>query len=840
MAMSQYPKMQTARRKRKTTNDLKCKELKLPSKCSAKSKRNKPVQYIGQRTVISHCNYYTCSLMYTKSLCYMSRHFLTLSLIVCIQMPLFAQIAIGQWRDHLPYNKGVMVADAGDWIYAASESGLFRYHKAEGDVVRLSKVSGMSDIGYSAIAWSEANNTLLVAYTNTNIDLIQDGETINIPDIKDKSILGNKVINNIHIKDDYAYLACGFAIVVLDIVKHEVKDTYYIGPEGSVLNVLDITTSDTKLYAATENGVYWGSLTGPNLANFENWTRFSDIQIGFYNATTWYNNRLYVNLEVENGIDTTYYLDNNQWTKFEGEENEEITSLETSNNVLLVSLSGAVSEYNESHQRLRLVYDYGGGSYASPRHAWTDSDGTMWIADYNSGLVRVSSTNAVNVIQVNGPFSISNTDISIWDSRCYVAAGSLTSTWGSAYNSRGIYAYKDNQWSRISPYSNPETTGYRDFNRVLVDPFDSKRVYAATWGGGLVEYYDDQLVELYDTTNSAWNNNNGSSTIRTFGLAIDQSTKTLWVTRSDVEQTLYAKESDGTWHSFDLDAVAPDQIGDIAIDQSGQIWIVVPRGDGLVVFNNNGSLAYQGDDQSIKLTQGVGNGNLNSNDIYTIAADLDGEIWVGTNNGISVFYSPESVFDSDNFDSQQILIEQDGYVQYLLENEAVTKIVIDGANRKWIGTANAGVFLLSEDGTEEIYHFTTENSPIFSNQITSLGVDHLSGEIYIGTDKGIISFKSDATYGTNEFVNNDVYAYPNPVEPDYEGLIAIKGLVTDADVKISDAAGNVVYATTAKGGQATWDGNKVNGGRAKSGVYLVFASNEDGKQTFVTKILFIN
>ena len=769
----------------------------------------------------------------------MSKHFLALALITCIQMPLFAQVAIGQWRDHLPYNKGVMVADAGDWIFSASESGLFRYHKTEGDIVRISKVSGMSDIGYSAIAWSDDNNTLLVAYRNTNIDLIQDGTIINIPDIKDKPILGNKVIHNVHIKDDLAYLATGFAIVVLDLVKHEIKDTYYIGSQGSALNILDITTSETKLYATTENGVYSASLTGINLANFENWTRFSDIPLGKYNAGSWFNNRLYVNLEVDNGIDTIYYLQNQQWTVFDGGENETINSLESSNGVLLVSVGNGVAEYDGNNQRLRLAFDYGFG-FSKPSHAWTDTEGNMWIADKSAGLVKHSNSLTFEGINVNGPADLSNTDISIWDGRCYVASGSLNSTWGAAYNSRGVYTYKDNQWSGISPGSFPETSAYRDFNRVLVDPFDSKRVYASTWGGGLLEYYDDQLIELYDTTNAAWNNNDGETTIRVFGLAINRNTGTLWVSRSEQENQLYAKEPNGTWHRFDMEAVGAILLGDIAIDDSGQKWIVGPKGTGLVVYNDNGSLAYADDDRSIKLTTGVGKGNLNSNDIFTIVADLDGEIWVGTNNGISVFYSPESVFDGGNFDSQQILVEQDGYVQYLLESEAVTDIVIDGANRKWIGTSNAGVFLMSEDGTEEIYHFTTENSPIFSNQITSVGVDQLSGEVFIGTDRGIISFRGDATWGTPEFVNSDVYAYPNPVEPGYDGLITIKGLVRDADVKISDAAGNVVFATTANGGQATWDGNKITGGRAKSGVYLVFASNEDGKETFVTKILFIN
>lgn len=778
--------------------------------------------------------------MHIKAPRYMSRHILVLILIACIQMPLFAQIAIGQWRDHLPYNKGVMVADAGDWIFAASESGLFRYHKTEGDVVRLSKVTGLSDIGYSAIAWSNNNNSLLIAYKNTNIDLIQDGKIINVPDIKDKSILGNKTINNIHIKGDYAYLACGFAIVVLDLVKHEVKDTYYIGAQGSVLNVFDVTASDSKLFATTENGVYWASLSGPNLANFESWTRFTDIPVGKYNAGTWFNNQLYVNLVVDNGIDTVYYRQNGQWAHFENINDEVVNSLETSNGLLLVSLGTAVAEYDQDHARLRLTFDYGNGNYANPNHAWTDEDGTMWIADKNIGLVRQFNNNVVELISINGPAGSSNTDMSIWDGRCYVSSGSLTSTWGNAYNARGLYTYKDNQWGNISPYTFPQTTDLHDFIRVLVDPFDSKRVYATTWGKGLVEYYNDQYVAWYDTTYQVWNNNDGSSSIQVCGLAIDQNTGTLWVSRSGVENMLFAKETNGTWHSFDIEAVGPILLGDIAIDNSGQKWIVGPRGAGLIVYNDNGTLAYPNDDRSIKLTQGAGKGNLSSNDIFAVVTDLDGEIWVGTNNGISVFYSPESVLDGGNFDSQQILVEQDGYVQYLLENEAVSDIVVDGANRKWIGTANAGVFLMSEDGTEQIYHFTTDNSPIFSNQITSLGVDQLSGEVFIGTDKGIISFRSDATWGTPEFVNDDVYAYPNPVPPDYEGLIAIKGLVRDADVKISDAAGNVVFATKAKGGQATWDGNKITGGRAKSGVYLVFASNEDGKQTFVTKILFIN
>ena len=770
----------------------------------------------------------------------MSRSIFSIILIALTSFPLFAQIAVGQWRDHLPYNNGVQVADAGDWMYSASKSGLFKYHKQEGDIVRLSKVNGMSDIGYSAIAWSDANNTLIVAYSNTNIDLIQDGAIINVPDIKDKSILGNKTINNIHIKDDYAYLACGFAIVVLDIVKHEVKDTYYIGPDGAVLNVFDITTSETEIFACTEAGVYHAQLSNPNLANFENWQRYSELAEAKFNTGAWFNDRLYVNRTTE-ANDTIFYLQNNVWMPFDTIYPDDIYSLETTESLLLITAQFNVSEYDMQHERQRLIFEYDPGTYGFPKHAIHDQSGRLWVSDGIYGLVRINNDWSGSIIHVNGPSGISNFDMSIWDGRCYVASGGITSVWSNQFNSKGLYSYKDDQWQNINANSFPETEELRDYIRVLVDPFDSRRVYATAWGRGLVEYYDDQFVELYDTSNSTLQGMIGhESNVRVSGIEIDRNTGSLWVGGSGSDDLLFAKTQEGEWYSFHIDGIGPITLSDIAIDNIGQKWIVAPRGVGVVVFNDNGTLANNGDDQSRKLTQNLNNGNLASNNVFCIAADFDGEIWVGTDNGISVFYSPESAFSGGNYDSQQILIEQDGYVQYLLENEGVKAIAIDGANRKWIATSNAGVFLLSEDGTEEILHFTKDNSPLFSDEVTSLAIDHLSGEVFIGTDKGIVSYRGTATWGTPEFEPDDVYAYPNPVEPDYEGPIAIKGLVRDADVKITDVAGNVVFATIADGGQAIWDGKNFSGARAKSGVYLVFASNEDGKQTFVTKVLFIN
>ena len=204
----------------------------------------------------------------------------------------------------------------------------------------------------------------------------------------------------------------------------------------------------------------------------------------------------------------------------------------------------------------------------------------------------------------------------------------------------------------------------------------------------------------------------------------------------------------------------------------------------------------------------------------------------------SLCFNPENVFNGNDFDAQQILVEVDGYVEYLLANETVTAIAVDGANRKWLGTQSAGVFLVSPDGTEQIHHFTEENSPLFSNNITDIAINHQTGEVYIGTSKGLISFISDATQGYEAHQN--VIVYPNPVRPEFNGTIAIKGLVEDADVKITDLNGTLVHETTALGGQAVWDGKNGYGERVQTGVFLVFSSNSFGTETNVAKILFVH
>ncbi len=260
----------------------------------------------------------------------------------------------------------------------------------------------------------------------------------------------------------------------------------------------------------------------------------------------------------------------------------------------------------------------------------------------------------------------------------------------------------------------------------------------------------------------------------------------------------------------------------------------------VLVFNDNNTIDNPSDDAVKVLNSSTNYGGIPGSKVYSMVSDMDGEVWIGSDEGVSVIYSPENIFiPGANYDAQQILVPRNdgsGLADIPLETEIVNCITVDGNNQKWIGTERAGVFLLSEDGLQEIHHFTVDNSPLISNNITGIAIND-NGEVFIGTAKGIISYRGAATPEPQP--GSKAYAYPNPVREDYSGLIAIKNVAVNSSVKITDSYGNLVYETRSEGGQATWDGYSFSGQRAVSGVYLVFVANGDGSETMVTKILIV-
>jgi ligand-binding sensor domain-containing protein len=477
-----------------------------------------------------------------------------------------------------------------------------------------------------------------------------------------------------------------------------------------------------------------------------------------------------------------------------------------------------------------------------PQIAIADRDGLFWVGDSYSGLLSYDPlTFTINPVKLSGPLTALAFSMTSSGNNLYIAPGGRDASFIPIYTAPQIYHFNNTDWKNLSGYNNPLLSKTHDIVTIAIDPNDPKHVFAGTYGTGLLELYNDSAIRRFTYGNSTLRNHSASDTadIRVGGVTFD-SKGNLWVVTSHNNNCLSMKQGD-KWTGFNIPIVNENDLGQILVDKHGQKWIQMRYGNmnpnSIMVFDDNNTPDNPNDDQSRLLNSTVGNGNIPGTTVLTMAEDLKGEIWIGTEKGVAVFYSPENVFSGYNFDAQRILVTQGLNVQYLLESETVTSIAIDGANQKWIGTDRGGVFLFSEDGTKQIYHFTAENSPLFSDRITCISLNK-DGDVFFATDKGVVSFRASATPGGD--TNEDVYAFPNPVKEDFTGYIAVKGLVSNAQVRITDINGTVVYSTRAEGGQAVWDGKNFDGKKARSGVYLVYASNDTGTEKVVTKILIIN
>lgn len=757
------------------------------------------------------------------------RRIIIIIVLIIIQINVKAQIGVGEWRDHLSFHNAKDVAESSSKVYVSSQSGIFSFSKSSNNIQKLTKANGLSDVGISSINYSDENEVLVVGYSNGNLDLVFNKTVFNISAIKTESLSGSKSINHIYFINEYAYLSCGFGIVVVNMERREIKETYFIGDLGSQIVVNQVHFDNNFLYAATDQGIYIADFTNPNLADFSNWVRITTIpgHTDSFNSIYVSNGEIVANKKNELFNDELYLFKDGSWSILNNSY-ENINSIKQSESELLIVTSQNIIIYNASYNET--------GSIESPAefnikpNNITASNGIYWIADNGYGLIKVNST--MERISPNSPYSSFAHKVVTTNDKVIVAAGGISETWSSKFINGAFYTFENERWSSTFNYS------ANDFVDIEINPQNPNHHFVGSWGHGVHEYKDNELIETFDYSNSSLQTIiSGQPFVRIGGMAFDQDNN-LWLTNSGVSRPISVRKQDGSWKSFNFEnAISNLVVSDIIVTENNHKWVLLPNGNGLFVFENNQTIDNESDDQFKRLSILDENGKVITNRVYSIAEDLNGDIWVGTDQGVVVYYNPEEVFGEDLFYARRIIVTINDATDYLLKSEVVKTIAIDGANRKWIGTASSGVYLVSKDGTEEINHFTTDNSPLVSNNISNIGINHESGEVFFATEKGLISYRGSATMGSDEF--RDVYVYPNPVRENYEGEITIRGLVSDVNVKITDISGNLVYETTAEGGQATWDGKNFDGKRPSTGVYLVFCTNDDGSKTHITKLLFI-
>lgn len=774
------------------------------------------------------------------------KHFL--NLFFC-SISLFALSQVGpySWQDHLSFNSANTIAKLGPDIYASNYNGLVKIDFNEFSTDRKNKINGLSDVGIKILRTNTYNNKLIVIYENCNIDIIDlNGNVQNYPDIKLKTLNGKKAINEVFFKDQFAYLACGFGIILFDTEKLEVKETYIIGPAGTYLEVYQVAMNDSLIFAATPTGLYKSNYQLKSLNNFSNWTKLTSPPTGPYSGVIKVNDKIlaaYSPYKLDFNIsnqDTLYMLSNNLWSKYApagtfirklGYVKDKYFTVFAQFGPLILDINtGSVVNYITSFNGLNttpsdITFDYDNENRLS-----------FWLSDYINGIYQTLGYfpyASQNAIKVNGTNKSILSNIDAFNDKVFVSPSYPNNGGGTNLVTEGVYILKENTWDHLKANDFNNQAIY-DINFVYADRKDKTRMWAGSWDKGLLEYKNDQLVAIYNGSNTSMGEVYPGAP-RCSGLSMDDDGN-LWFANSDSKKYISARKKDGTFFTLNFDIARFTRR--LIVDRNNFVWAIHERDQGITVYKNTNFAPAQLNVNYKVLTKDVNNGNLESNAVFSIAEDKDGKIWVGTVAGIRVFYNPATIFSNSNFDAQPIKIVQDGNVELLLEQETVTAICVDGANNKWVGTQSGGLYCFSPDGIKQLYHFTTENSPLYSNEVIDVNYDKKTGDVFIGTALGIQSFRSPIIEGEENYDN--IYAYPNPVRPGYNGNVFIRGLVDNSVVKITDESGNLVWETKSQGGQVEWPVKNLSGARAASGVYIIYAAIPTAELKAVTKVLIIN
>lgn len=713
--------------------------------------------------------------------------------------PAFAQteIPLGTWRLHLSYNNIQHVEVADDRIFAASNGGIMIFNRNESSLLTINKVNGLSGSGITALSYDEQSGALLAGYVNGSIDIISGNTVTGFHTLRDEEIAATRAINHIAVNDGLAYLATAYGVVVFDINEKQIKETWRdLGASGESLSINATAFLGDSVFLATANSLLVGSLT-QNLLDFNNWKRFdTGAFTGGITTLVSFNNKVYV--ASATGI---YGYNNGAWSE-PILPMVDVESLTASHDNLFIVGNNTIYTLNPD-EVLSQIQD---PIITSPAVIREDEQGNFWIGDKNAGLLS-NASGTFNAYRPNGPSRNVAFRLVFHGGQLFTVPGGFNSA-GEPLNTPGeVNIFAHGQWTTVTqPIGN------------LTDlDFVNDKMFVSSFGGGIAVTDVHGNTSLPDDINVPLNTASANEPKVT---ALDNTADGLWIALYNGNKPIHLLRNDGSVESFSFGLPNEEKAIDLSVDGNSNIWLALnsAAGGGLIALDAR-------KDQAFFKTDVVGQGALPHKNVNCLAMDREGYMWIGTDAGVAYFLSPSQ-------DALKPIYEN----RFLLRDERVTAIEMDGGNRKWIGTER-GVWLFNDSGEILISHFTTENSPLLSDRIVDIEVNPQTGEVFISTDAGLLSYRSDATEGAPAF--ESVKVFPNPVHPGFSGLVAISGLTEDAEVKITDISGKLLWQTRANGGTASWNLRDHRGNRATTGVYLIFAIAQDGRESVVGKIAVI-
>jgi ligand-binding sensor domain-containing protein len=746
-------------------------------------------------------------------------------LLLIISFFSFGQGA-GTWKSHLPYHKAIKVCEAGSKIFCVTENSLFYFDKEDNSTNILTKFDGLSDIEITSINYHIGLKKIVLGYKSGFIDIINENLKISsLSDInRTSSVVGSKAITNISFHENTAYLSTDFGVVLLDLRKQEIQETYRnIGPngeEGTVSNVL-IDSKTNLVYTHNEFGICYAPINGKNLLNYQNWTYLKD-SLGnnqkTFNHYAVYNDKL-VGIKQGDGIYEYSKTENFTKTPYSIITWSPIYSFTVRNNKLV----STYFYHTFVHDKDYKTNDYASDNIVSD--GLIDKDGKIWIAENNTGM----STNlSGNMTSVSPSGTHSSLVFGLYSSKDIVISvtGGYNGSFAPNYNGIGFSIFQNHEWKNVNKDLSNSKYAFSDPIDALYDPIRKKYLLAHYISGLVVWDGDTSFTRLTKEDSSSIPFHTISGQTRITSVTMDTKNN-IWLTNhlTQGNPSIHKLLPNNTWQSFTLKESKTFEALDLVIDNSDQKWILA-KGNSIVVWDektNNERTLYNS----------TGQGNLPSSKINCIERDKKGQIWVGTDKGVAVFTDPSKALSSSFYEATTPIFEK----RPLLQDEQVLSIYVDGANRKWFGTSN-GAFLFDENGTENIYTFNTKNSLLPSNTIKDITINEVTGEVYFGTSKGIVSFWADATEAKPTY--GEAKIFPNPINPNFQGLVSITGLKDNSIVKITDVNGKMVYEQTSNGGSATWNTKTLNGTPVQSGIYLVYSTDEDFTDSFIGKLVIVN
>ena len=737
--------------------------------------------------------------------------------------------AIGQWRDHLPMKSVLSLSANQNSVLAGSAYGYFEYQPLTKEITTKTKSDGLSQVELKWISKSPVSEKLLLVYQNADLDLISGDQIRNLPDLIKTNLQEDKTVNHINWIGEDAYLSTNLGIIVVNTDRLEVKNTYRIGENGTSIKVYQTVLLNDVLFAATEKGLLRANFSSSSLNDFRNW---SAVNTQFSNSPTLrvlnWNNQLIAQVN-----DSLLINRNGAWNLLFANQRQ-ITTVVVVNNQLLIGQTsqgkGNAVLVNSTTQAVEII----NSNYLSYPTDAVYLNGTIWVSDLKNGVVNLTSPNDTPVFPET-PAGLAFGEGVYADGEIYIASGKIPRPNIQPNLADAVYTFNGDRWKSLNSTTIPVFETLKDIGSVVYQSA-SGSLFAGAADGGLIEIAKDGRVVVYKQNSFLSPVYNNAVQYSVGGLAIDKDQQ-LWITNNGAQDGLVVKKNNGAIQKFKVPFVYSNfGLSKLVVDDQNRKWIIAANGDGLFSFDHGTSLEVTSDDRWRQFKQGLGRGNLPSNNVLSIACDRNGFIWVGTDKGVAVIQCGDDLFNAGTCEAILPVVQEDNFAGRLLAEERINDIKIDGADRKWIATSN-GVWLLSADGQKIINRFIVSNSKLLSNEVFSIVIEPFSGEVFFMTGKGICSFRSSSTEPATTI--KKPFVFPNPVPPGFSGTIAIRDLPEQAWVSITELDGRLVYKTRSLGGQAIWNGKNYKGQRVSSGTYLVMIANEFNTQQVIGKIFFL-